>query len=268
MEYRPKKLMDTGPSNVAPVRVNVGLGNSARKQKQKASVFLFGGGFEADCTTDLSFLNKTKYILSNVKGIGTGRGQKPRKASQDQIDKKTSQTWRVTGQSTPKASLEMESHFASVEELRKAMLLKVFKAGKSPSPPLSCAITSSDIEMPDTDNGDDMMVQLDATVEERPDEPHRMNLDLDPLRVPLKEISNCPYVDNDKVGSSVVATCDSISRAPFKCIDPSLWPRKKNTVDEGSPQRHGIPLADEVGPSDHMADDMLFDDGDNNSVPS
>ena len=44
------------------------------------------------------------------------------------------------------------------------------------------------------DNGDDMMVQVDATVEELPDEPYRMNLDPDPLRVPLKEISSCPYV--------------------------------------------------------------------------
>ena len=57
---------------MAPVRVNVGLGNSARKQKQKASAFLFNSGFEADCTSNLSLLNKTKDVLSNVKGIGTG----------------------------------------------------------------------------------------------------------------------------------------------------------------------------------------------------
>ena len=85
MEYGPKKLVDTKPSNVAPIRVNVGLGNSAekQKQKQKASVFSFGSGFEADCTTDLSLLNKTKDVSSNVKVIGTNRGQKPKKASQD-----------------------------------------------------------------------------------------------------------------------------------------------------------------------------------------
>ena len=88
----------------------------------------------------------------------------------------------------------MESYFSSVEELGKATPLKVFRAGGSPSPPLSCAITSSSTEMPNMDNGDDMMVQVDATVEELPDEPYRMNLDPDPLRVPLKEISNCPYV--------------------------------------------------------------------------
>ena len=56
---------------MAPVRVNVGLGNSARKQKQKASVFSFGSGSEADHTTDLSLLNKTKDVSSNVKGIST-----------------------------------------------------------------------------------------------------------------------------------------------------------------------------------------------------
>ena len=94
-----------------------------------------------------------------------------------------------------------------------------------------------------------------------------MNLDPDPLRVPLKEISNCPYVDDDKVGSSVVVACDSISRAPLKCINPSLRLRKKNTADEGSPQGHGSPPAERVGPSDHVADDMLFDDEGNNSVP-
>jgi len=94
-----------------------------------------------------------------------------------------------------------------------------------------------------------------------------MNLDLDPLRVPLKEISNCLYVDDDKLGSNVVVACDIISRAPLKCINPSLWPRKKNTADEGSPQGHGSPPADGVGPSNHVADDMLFDDGGNNYVP-
>ena len=71
MEYRPKKLVDTEPSNVALVRVNVGLGNNARKQKQKASIFSFSSGFEADRTMDLSLLNKTKDVSSNVKGIGT-----------------------------------------------------------------------------------------------------------------------------------------------------------------------------------------------------
>ena len=92
----------------------------------------------------------------------------------------------------PKASSKMESCFASIEELGKATPLKVFRAGRSPSPPFSYMITSSSIEMPDTNNGDDMMVQSDANVEERPNEPHRMNLDPDPLRVPLREISNCP----------------------------------------------------------------------------
>ena len=56
---------------MAPVRVNVGLGNSAGKQKQKASVFSFGSGSKANHTTDLSLLNKTKDVLSNVKGIST-----------------------------------------------------------------------------------------------------------------------------------------------------------------------------------------------------
>ena len=69
MEYGPKKLVDTRTSNVAPVKVNVGLGNNA--EKQKASVFSFGSGFEADCTTDLSLLNKTEDVSSNVKVIGT-----------------------------------------------------------------------------------------------------------------------------------------------------------------------------------------------------
>ena len=161
----------------------------------------------------------------------------------------------------------MESYFASVKELGKATPLKVFRVGGSSSPPLNYAITSSGTKMPNTNNGDVMMVQLDATGEERLDEPHRMNLDPDPLRVPLKEISNCPYVDDDKVGSNVVAACDSISRALLKCINPSLRLRKKNTADEGSPQRHGSPPADKVGPSDHVADDMLFDDEGNNSVP-
>lgn len=72
-------------------------------------------------------------------------------------------------------------------------------------------------------------------MEERLDKPTQMNIDPDPLRVHLKEISNCPYVDDDKVGSSVVAACESISRAPLKRVDRSLWPRKKNTADEGSP---------------------------------
>nr|POF24623.1 hypothetical protein CFP56_61038 [Quercus suber] len=161
VEYGPKKLVDTKPSNVALVRVNVGLGNSAGKQKQKVSVFSFGSGFKVDYFTDLSLLNKTKDVSSNVKSIGTGR---------------------------------------------------------------------------------------------------------DPLRVPLKEIFNCLYVDDDKVGSSVVTACDSISRAPLKCINPSLQPRKKNTANEGSLQGHGSPPTDRVGPLDHVADDMLFDDGDMNML--
>ena len=66
----------------------------------------------------------------------------------------------------------MESYFASIEELGKATPFKVFMVGGSSSPPLSCAIISSSMEMPDIDNRDDMMVQLDATVEERPNEPH------------------------------------------------------------------------------------------------
>ncbi|KAF3967886.1 hypothetical protein CMV_008158 [Castanea mollissima] len=41
MEYGPKKLMDTGPSNVALSMVDVSLGNNAGKQKQKASSFSF-----------------------------------------------------------------------------------------------------------------------------------------------------------------------------------------------------------------------------------
>ena len=72
VEYGPKKLMDIGPSNMALVRVNMGLGNSVGKQKQKALVFSFSSGFEVDCTTNLSLLNNTKDVLLNVKGIGTG----------------------------------------------------------------------------------------------------------------------------------------------------------------------------------------------------
>ena len=62
------------------------------------------------------------------------------------------------------------------------------------------------------------------------------------------------------MGASVVVACDSISRAPLNCIDPFLRPRKKNTADKGGPQGHGSPPANRVGPSDHMANDMLFDD--------
>nr|POF21887.1 ankyrin repeat domain-containing protein 6 [Quercus suber] len=87
-------------------------------------------------------------------------------------------------------------------------------------------------------------------------------------RAPLKEISNCPFEDDGKVGPSVVAMCDSISRAPLKHINPFLQPRKKSSAEEGSSQGHSRPLADEGGTSDHEANDMLFDDGSNNSVPS
>lgn len=66
----------------------------------------------------------------------------------------------------------MESYFASIEELGKVTPFKVFRVGGSLSPLLNCVITSSSMEMPDIDNRDDMMVQLDATVEERPNEPH------------------------------------------------------------------------------------------------
>ena len=54
---------------MAPVRVNVGLGSNAGKQKQKASIFLFDSGFEVDRTINFSLLNKTKDVSSNVKGI-------------------------------------------------------------------------------------------------------------------------------------------------------------------------------------------------------
>lgn len=108
-KYGPKKLMYTGPSNMALSMVNVGLGNSTGKQKQKASGFSFGSDSEADHTKDLSLLNKTKVISSNVKDICSTRGQKPRKASQDQTNKKPSQAWRATSQSTPRTSSEMGS---------------------------------------------------------------------------------------------------------------------------------------------------------------
>ena len=73
MEYGAKKLVATGPSNVAPGRVNVGLGNNVGKQKQKASIFLFDSGFEVDRTTNFSLLNKIKDVSSNIKGIGTAQ---------------------------------------------------------------------------------------------------------------------------------------------------------------------------------------------------
>ena len=59
--------------------------------------------------------------------------------------------------------------------------------------------------------GDATMVQPDTTMEKRPNEPQRMNIDPDLLRAPLKEISNCPFEDDGKVGPSVVVAYDSIS---------------------------------------------------------
>ena len=124
--------------------------------------------------------------------------------------------------------------FAFVEELGKATPLKVFRAGGSPLPPVNCAITKPSTETPDTVIGDATMVQPDTTMEERPNEPQRMNIDPDLLKAPLKEISNCPFEDDGKVGPSVVSVCDSISIAPLKRIDPSLQPTKKSLAEEGS----------------------------------
>ena len=78
-------------------------------------------------------------------------------------------------------------------------------------PPVNCAITKPSTETPDTVIGDATMVQPDTTMEERPNEPQRMNIDPDLLRAPLKEISNFPFEDDGKVGPSVVVACDSIS---------------------------------------------------------
>ena len=101
--------------------------------------------------------------------------------------------------------------FAFVEELGKATALKVFRAGGSPLPPINCAITKPNIETPDTVIGDATTVQPDTTMGERPNEPQRMNIDPNLLRAPLKEISDCPFENDGKVGPSVVVACDSIS---------------------------------------------------------
>ena len=70
------------------------------------------------------------------------------------------------------------------------------------------------------------------------------------------------------MGTSVVTACESISRAPLKRVDPTLRPRKKNSTEEGSSQKHNVLLANKGDASNHEADDMIFYDGGNISVAS
>ena len=93
-----------------------------------------------------------------------------------------------------------------------------------------------------------------------------MNINPELCKASLKEISNCPFEDGGKVGTSVVTACESISRAPLKRVNPTLLPRKKNSTEEGSSQEHSVLLTDEGGASNHEADDMIFYDGGNISV--
>ena len=169
----------------------------------------------------------------------------------------------MIGHSTPKATLKMESVFASNKELGKATPLKVFRVGGSPSPPINCATMKPSSNLSDMGLSEELMIQQGTTIEERPNESQRMNIDSELNKTSLKEIPNCPFEDGGKVGPSIVIVCDSILRAPLKRIDPSLWPRKKNSTKEGSSQEHSVPLANEGDSLDHEADDMIFDDGGN-----
>ena len=264
-ENGPKKLANTGPPLVAPGKANVGLGNNEGKQTQVLH-FLYENSPKVDQTNDFSPLNKTNNESSNAKSNGTTRVHKPRRAHQDQTHRKPSQAWKMTRHSMPKATSEMESVFASNEELGKATPLKVFRVEGSPSPPINYATMKPISDLPDMGLGQELMIQQGTTVEERLNESQRMNIDSELCKTSLREIPNCPFEDGGKVGDSVVTVCDNISRAPLKRIDPSLRPRKKNSTKEGSSQEHSVPLADEGGSSDHEADDMIFDDGGNISV--
>ena len=61
-------LANTGPSFVAPVKANVGIGNNEGKQKQ-ALLFSSNSKLEVDRPTDFSPLNKTKKESSYVKVV-------------------------------------------------------------------------------------------------------------------------------------------------------------------------------------------------------
>ena len=154
----------------------------------------------------------------------------------------------------------------SIEELGKATPLKVFRAGGSPLPPVAFATMKPSLDLPNMGLGEELTIQQGTTVEERPSEAQRMNIDPELCKASLKEISNCPFEDGGKVGTSVVTTCESISRAPLKRVDPTLRPREKNSIEEESSQEHSVLLANEGDASDHEADDMIFDDGGNISV--
>ena len=86
----------------------------------------------------------------------------------------------------------MESVFASVEELGKATPLKVFRAGGSPLPPVTFATMKPRSNLPSMGLGEELRIQQGITVEERPSEAQRMNIDPELCKVSLKEISNCP----------------------------------------------------------------------------
>ena len=169
MENGLKKLANTGPSFVAPGKANMGLGNSEGKQTQVFQVSDDNRPI-ADRTKDFSPLNKTNNESSNAKSSGTARGHKPRTAHQDQTHRKSSQAWKVTRHSTPKATSEMESVFASVEELGKATPLKVFRAGGSPLPPVTFVAMKPRSNLPNMGLGEELTIQQGTTVEERPSE--------------------------------------------------------------------------------------------------
>lgn len=173
----------------------------------------------------------------------------------------------MTGHSTPKATSEMASMFASVEELGKATPLTEFRAGGSPSSLVICEAIKANSVQPKMGIGEDLMMQHGTPVEEKPNESQHMNTASDLCKKDfLKETPNCPFEDGGKVGSSVAIACESISNAPLKHIDPLLQSKKMITTQEGSSQKHSVSLAEESESSDHEADHMIFEDGGNASV--
>lgn len=225
-----------------------------------------GSGFVANRTTDSSPLNKIKNASAKVRKSGTTRGQKSRKSPHDSKIKNHIQSWRMTGQSV--SNSEGKNYFASVEDLGKATPLVVFKTEGLPSFGPSRTIESSTMEMRDTEIGDITLVQVNAGVEERSHESNKMKVDQDPTRVPLKKISNCPFVDDEKGGFSVATDCDCISRDPLKNVDPSLWPKNISSAGDDCPQGHANLLADGLGSLVDVEDDMQCEVEGNNSVPS
>ena len=71
-------LANTGPSFVAPIKANVGIGNSEGKQKQ-ALLFSSDSRPEVDCPTDFSPLNNTKKESSYVKVVALSEVRSPGK---------------------------------------------------------------------------------------------------------------------------------------------------------------------------------------------